>query len=240
MDRMWRELTDEVRTLEGSLDAEIAVEAGSYTAAGGRIHCVKGCSGCCTLVVNCSFTEALRVAAALPPEAGPALRGFAERLAEIAEEARDLKGYLGLYRQRMGGCPFLDGEGSCSVYTERPISCRALLSTREPHWCSADFSKLSAEEKRTFVESLDRSAVSFPLHYLRSPQNLGRELETQAAERLLATCGVSLYGSLPYLVHLELEVGLSAILRQGGLLAVNYLEQQGLLLPFAVSVELLG
>jgi hypothetical protein len=234
---MWQTLTDEVRERQAALDAEITTEIDRYVTAGGRIYCNKGCSGCCTLTVNCSFTEALRVAAALSPDSLPGLRDFAARLTEITQQARDLKAYLGLYRQRMGGCPFLSDEGTCGVYPVRPLSCRALLSTKEPSWCSVDFSRLTGEEKRAFVESLDTSSVAFPLHYLRVPRERGQEREAQAADRMRRACGISLYGSLPYLVFLELEYGLSAILRQGGILAANFLEQQGLLLPFAVSLE---
>ncbi len=235
---MWKTLTDEVRTLQETLDAGIAGEIDRYTGAGGRVYCNNGCSGCCTLTVNCGFTEALRVAEVLHADALPPLRAFAKRLAEVTREARDLKGYLGLYRQRMGGCPFLADGRSCGVYPVRPLSCRALLSTREPSWCSVDFSTLSGEEKRAYVESLDGAAVSFPLHYLRTPQERGQELEAEAADRMRRACGISIYGSLPYLVYLEMEYGLSAILRQGGILAANYLEQQGLILPFAVTLEL--
>lgn len=234
---MWHWLTDEIRTQQTVFDEDIRQWCASFVDNGGRLFCGKGCRECCNLAVNCTFTEALCVAESISEEQTANVRAHVARLRKHLPEATDLKSYLRIHRQKVGFCPFLEGEGTCGVYPERPFSCRALIATRESRWCGADFSQLTGEEKRAFMESLDTSVVAFPMHYVATLQDLGQELEAHAARRLGERMGFSLYGNLPFLVYLEREHGLSSVAVRGYEATLRFLEREGLLLPFLITID---
>lgn len=233
---MW-EMLKETRQKQELFDRQIAAWTTDYCRRGGTISCGKGCCGCCSLAVNCTFTEALRVADSLDERLAERVRLHAPRLLERMQGVTDLKEFLKIHRNEIGPCPFLDEDGSCGVYEVRPFTCRALLATRESRWCSADFSKISSEEKQAFVESLDREVVSFPMHYAALPQELGRELESMTARRTADCFGVSLYGTLPFLVYLQLEHGLADIVAKGYEAVAAFLHSREFAHPFLVSCD---
>jgi len=209
-----------------------------YHASGGKLFCAKGCSNCCTLAVNCTAGEALLIARSLDEEQAEKLKGYVAQLKGMVSEAAALKDYLRLHRKELGGCPFLH-EGVCGIYPVRPISCRALMSTKESRWCGVDFSELTAAEKLAFVESLDRTAVAFPLHYLASTRDAGQKLEAQLSLQMLQEFGFSLYGSMPVLVHLFTEYDLADILHKGADTVLAAAAAAGLASPFLLQVETL-
>ena len=205
----WPELIEEVVQQQSCLDLLTAAWLGEYAAAGGKIYCGRGCSGCCSLAVSTTLTEAVAIARTLDDSQRSAVHRHAELLRAKVGNVADLKGYLRMHRQEAGPCPLLTAEGVCGVYGSRPLSCRALLSTRESRWCGVDFSLVSAEEKRAFLESLDQAVVAFPLHYVATTREMGQEMEAQACRRLMEQLGFSLYGSLPVLLHLVTDHGLA-------------------------------
>ena len=92
-----RAMTDEVEKLH----AEVDRLAGELAAAhGARLNCRLGCSACCVDGVTVFEVEAERIR-----------RGHAGLLAEGSPHAP-------------GACAFLDAEGACRVYDERPYVCR--------------------------------------------------------------------------------------------------------------------
>lgn len=233
----WQTLQDEVRKLYEFFDRKITECIDGYMHAGGLIHCGKGCRSCCNLTVNCTFAEAMGVAAALTEEQAGRVKAHAARLLEHIGEVSDLKSYLRMQRRIIGFCPLLLDDGACGVYGARPFSCRSLLSTKESHWCGADFGELSAAEKTAFIDSLDRSAVSFPMHYLATTRDLGQQLEARAAIGMAARFGFSLSGNLPFLIYLEREHHLSKVIPQGCRVTMNVLEQSGLFHSFLTMLD---
>jgi Fe-S-cluster containining protein len=224
----------DIQQRQECLDQICAAWITEYRQRGGSIHCSKGCSGCCSLVVNCTLPEALLVASALSPQQIEHLQSRSALLQSIAAQATSLKEWLSSYRQHAGPCPFLDQADACGIYPVRPLSCRSLLATKEPQWCTTDFSALSSQEKQQFMESLDRSAVAFPTHYASTPQEIGRELEEATLQQMETVYGFALLGALPWLVWLELEHALSTKLTDGRQAVQDYLERQGLLNRFLV------
>lgn len=130
----------------------VSVGVEAVEGAGRKVTCSKGCGACCRQLVPITRTEA------------HALRELIERLPEprrveirrrFAEAARrlDAAGWLdrllsprpldGGVTDRFGldyfalgiACPFLEDE-ACSIYEERPISCREYLVTSDPVHCS--------------------------------------------------------------------------------------------------------
>ncbi len=234
---MWQSMKDDIRKKLALFDDELREWIDGYTQSGGTIYCSKGCRECCNLTVNCTFTEALCVCEKLSEEQAARVRRHAALLCSHIHEATELTAYLRMHRQKIGFCPFLEGDGSCGIYGERPFSCRSLLATKERRWCGADFSKLSGEEKRAFVESLDPAVVSFPMHYVAASQERGQELECGAGRRMAERLGFALYGNLPYLVFLELELQLSNVMLNGYEATALALERQGLNLPFLLTFD---
>lgn len=205
---------------------------------GGTIFCAQGCSDCCSLAVNCTAAEALRVAETLTDQQRQALSVYIDKLIAKIRTIEELKGYLRMHRKELAGCPFLD-HGSCGVYPGRPLSCRALLATRERRWCAVDFSEISTAEKMAFIESLDRSAVAFPMHYLAATQDAGQKLEAQASLQMLHEFGFSLSGNLPVLAHLFIAYDLGNSLDQGADAVLAVASSAGLDSPFLLQIETL-
>lgn len=233
---MLHQLTHDVGQKQLFLDQFCAAWGSEYQQRGGTIHCGKGCSGCCSLVVNCTFPEAAVVAAALSGPQADRLREQVARIKATADRSNDLKEWLSSYRQQAGPCPFLDQAGSCSIYPVRPLSCRTLLATQPPQWCATDFSSLTSQEKQAFMALLDRSMVAFPTHYAATPQEIGQDLEEATLRQMETVYGFSLLGSLPWLVWLEQEHHLSKLLPEGRASLESYLERQGLLNQFLIII----
>ncbi|HEY6838927.1 MAG TPA: YkgJ family cysteine cluster protein [Geobacteraceae bacterium] len=233
---MWQPLLNDIRDAQATLDLGIRTWIDGYEESGGKVFCGKGCSGCCNLAVNTTFTEALRIARILAEPAAARVRKHASRLLERVGEAADLKSFLRLHRQEIGSCPLLEEDGSCGVYAERPLSCRSLIATRESRWCSIDFATLPAEEKEAFVAGLDRNVVAFPMHYAAAPQELAQELEARVCQRMAARFGFYLYGNLPFLIFLERRYRLSSAVARGYDATVSLLDRKGANNPFLVMV----
>lgn len=234
---MWPSLKDEIRQQHTLFDERAGASVAVYTAGGGRIRCGRGCRNCCTLAVQCTFTEALLVAEVLSEEGAAALREYVFRLRRHLDAAGDLKSYLRLHRQAIGGCPFLAADGACGVYPARPFACRSLLSTRPADWCAVDFAELHPLEKQAYLSSLDPAVVAWPTHYLAASRDLAREMEGASARRLRDTLGFTLSGNLPFLVWLEQEYRLSAAAAAGRTATLALLEKEGLHLPFLLSLD---
>lgn len=229
---------EQLRQAQAFLEMFARAWSAEYAAGGGNVYCARGCSACCTLMVNCTLTEAQLIAPGLDEEQAGRVRAYALRLAQLAGECgSDLKGFLQRQRREMGACPLLDREGSCSVYDLRPLSCRALLATRESRWCGADFGMMAAEEKQAFLAGLDQSVAAFPLHYAAATRDSGQELEQQELERMRQRYGCSLYGNLPLFVHLLREHGLSEALQNGAPAVEQVLLSSGLYHPLLMSFE---
>jgi Fe-S-cluster containining protein len=208
----------------------------AFAAASGHIHCRRGCCNCCTLAVNCSYPEAQVASAALLADHLPRLRQHVHHLADLTQTASSLPAWLRAHRAGSGGCPFLDPDGTCTIYAARPLTCRALLATREPTWCATDFSSLSSQEKQSFMASLDRDVVDFPMHYVAATKQYAEQQEQGLLQTMADMYGFALYGSLPVLIWLEQEGGLSAAISAGQAAAARLLAESGLGSPFLVTM----
>lgn len=197
------------------LDGEISNWIADYQAGAGRIWCARGCSACCSLVVTTTWPEAAAIAARLGGDQRAALQAYLTRLRELLPEVTDFKAFLRAHRRQLGNCPFLDAEGCCAIYPERPLSCRALLSTRPADWCAVDFTTLHETEQRAFLASLDPAVVDYPSHYLAASRRLARRLEQELLAAMRAERGFALGGHLPSLVWLTREHALENLLADG-------------------------
>ncbi len=234
---LWEKLTAELASQQQFMEMLTRSLASDYRSRGGDIFCARGCSGCCTLVVNCTLTEAVAIAATLDEGQSSGVDDYVARLRELLADAGDLKGYLRMHRHSSGGCPLLQGDGACGIYAVRPLSCRALLSTRESRWCSADFAALAPDEKRAFVESLDREVVSFPMHYLAASRDAATGLENRLSSRMAEAFGFPVYGNMPVLVHLVKRYDLARVVSAGRGAVAELLGRVGLDNPLLLQLD---
>ena len=119
---------------------------------GRTISCAKGCGACCRQIVPISEMEARRIARLveeLPEPRRTEVRARFERARERLQDAgllsklRNPDGFeegefspFGLAYFHLGiPCPFLEEE-SCSIYADRPISCREYLVTSPAANCA--------------------------------------------------------------------------------------------------------
>lgn len=133
-------------------DAVVQQSTRAVEAAGAAISCRAGCGACCRNLVAVAETEARRIAElvqALPePRRGELRSRFAaaqQRLQEsgLLDRLRDSAGWsasdyaalVGVYFDQAIDCPFLE-QGACSIYAERPITCREYLVTSAPEHCA--------------------------------------------------------------------------------------------------------
>jgi Fe-S-cluster containining protein len=203
---------------------------------GRDLYCRAGCGNCCTLAVNCSYPEAVMLAASLSVEQRARINERLPVVAQLSTAAGNLKEFLHSYRQQGGGCPLLDAQQNCSSYHQRPLSCRALLSTRPSAWCGVDFSTLHPNEKQAFLSSLDKNLVAFPSHYLARPLDLAAELEKTLATAFANEYGVNISGNLIWLLGLQLnsQVGERLAKKEEGLIEWLLEQQKGY--PYLLQV----
>jgi Fe-S-cluster containining protein len=192
-----------------------------------RIFCAAGCSNCCTLFVQATLIEALIVAEQLDTAQTEKLEGYVLRQRDIFAGESDFLAVLRKQRTQIGPCPFLDDAGSCSIYEQRPLACRALLSTKDPAWCGIDFQTLDPLEKRLYLESLEREVVAFPVHYVAHTQSAAQSAEARILEQMRTLPGGAISGNFPLLVYLASTHQLAAQLN-----GVTNWSQQLLSSPF--------
>lgn len=126
-----------------------------------RLACKKGCSYCCHLKVAVTEIEAFAIAARLR-KAGPrSVAAFRERAPTTA--GRTAADRLGAKQP----CPLL-AEGACSVYRDRPLSCRVVVSF-DVTPCEEEFEGQSGD-------------IEIPGHYTGHARNVVAALELAMAE----------------------------------------------------------
>lgn len=153
-------------------DTIVKIGIENAEAVGGRISCKAGCGACCRQLVPISKPEAHRLRDVVNEM--PAARrdeilrrfdaahqkltaaGLMERLAARDFTSKQEAAAFGIEYFRQGiACPFLEDE-SCSIYADRPISCREYLVTSPAENCASP----SAETVRC-VEMPGRVSNSF-------------------------------------------------------------------------------
>ncbi len=205
-----------------------------YRALGKTIYCRAGCAGCCLLAVHATFPEAVVIAGKLSQLQTTQLSAYISRLKHALSTLSGLKSYLKNHRQSVGPCPFLDGQNNCSIYPVRPLSCRALLSTRPAGWCTVDFSELDTWDKQAYESSLDPQVVAWPTHFVAATQDFGREMEDKLLETMQREQGWALSGNLSAMIWLEQkyqlsQCGVAAAQQAREILAKERLDQEFLL-----------
>jgi Fe-S-cluster containining protein len=133
-------------------DSIVGIGVENAEAAGLRVSCRAGCGACCRQLVPISKTEAHRLREVVDemPEARRAeilsrfgaaheklqAAGLMERLEARGFATKQEAAAFGLEYFAQGiACPFLEAE-SCSIYPDRPVSCREYLVTSPAENCA--------------------------------------------------------------------------------------------------------
>ena len=220
------------------LDQDILELRQTHQQQGGTIYCRQGCGNCCTLAVNCSYPEAALLATTLTDRQRHQILVKLPLLKQLCQAATGLKSFLQSYRDQFGGCPLLDAKANCSSYDSRPLSCRALLSTRPEAWCGIDFSTLHPLEKQAFLSSLDAAVVAYPSHYLAGPLERAAALERSLADEYAAQYQVHISGNMIWLLGLELNSQVGERLARKNDEILDWLLEQQKQYPYLMQVTL--
>lgn len=144
---------DDLLPLARAIADRIVLETCTAAAAAGRqVSCRKGCGACCRTLVAVSEVEARRVRRLVDGLPEPRRTEVRARFADAARRldeaglledlrhpermtARAYEDIMSPYFRLGIACPFLENE-SCSIYAERPITCREFLVTSPPEHCA--------------------------------------------------------------------------------------------------------
>ncbi|NPV92692.1 MAG: hypothetical protein HPY50_18140 [Firmicutes bacterium] len=116
-----------------------------------RASCQKGCSYCCGLHITTSRLEAefarLYMQSVFDPAARESILGrirnnrehylSQEELESLQHDPAAVDQKLDAYLAKQITCPFLSGEGACTIYPVRPFNCRSLVVVSHPDDCRA-------------------------------------------------------------------------------------------------------
>jgi len=229
-------LAELARQRQAELDAAIAAWR-QGDGAGVRLWCGPGCGNCCTLAVNATLAEAQAIAAVLGSGQRQRVADCAARVIAKARHSPDARSFLAGYRRAVGPCPFLDDTANCTIYSARPLACRALLATRPADWCGVNLAELPAVERDAFLASLDRSVVAYPTHYAAPPREFAIARERGLLFAMLRVTGFALSGNLPLLAWLCGVPGFAAALADGPASLQAFLADHHADRPFLVQIE---
>jgi len=213
-----------VRQAQAKLDAEIDIILADCRQQEVALYCRRGCANCCRLAVHATWPEAVALAAVLDDRQLSALQIHVVRLRQQTDAADGMLDYLRQHRNTLDGCPFLAADGACGVYTVRPLSCRALHSTRPGDWCGIDLSALPVIDKELYLKSLDPQWVDIPTHFLSRPRIAAQQLEETLLSAMRDQYGFSIEGNLALLAWLAGAKGLSKHLAHGRTAVESVLE----------------
>jgi Fe-S-cluster containining protein len=165
-----------VRALDAAT-ADFLKNAPAGPAIAAKIACRRGCSYCCYSQVEVSIVEAIAVADAIATDG--------QLAASVRSTAPAVRGLSALARmQAHVPCPLLR-DGACSVYADRPRSCRALTSY-DAKACEEEF-------RSPDVERPPRPAFTWP-RYLATALTSG--VAAACADLTLQSNTVELIGGV--------------------------------------------
>lgn len=101
------------------------------------VACGKGCSHCCHLPVSVLAPEAIHVVKTLGPRRAVAEAALQQSLTQVRGVSLEQRGAM------VTPCPLLD-DGNCSVYRNRPLTCRTAASG-DADICRRAYTQLSGE-----------------------------------------------------------------------------------------------
>lgn len=136
----------------GISDQVVGETCRAAESAGTPVSCRKGCGACCRNLVAISEVEARRTAEVVDELPEPRRSEIRQRFADARQQLdqagllqhlqdaqqwsdEDYSRMVEVYFRQNIDCPFLE-DGACSIYHERPLTCREFLVTSPPEYCA--------------------------------------------------------------------------------------------------------
>jgi len=144
------------------------------------ISCKKGCNWCCQQMVFITQAEASLLVSKLQDR----IKTQPQIIDKLKEQSKYNEGQIDefwLLPKEKSACVFLTSNGLCSVYKDRPNSCRNLMVTSEPSFCSKEsqnnvekFVSVNGEIMASAVLSLPNQVYEpMPILLLKEMKNRG-------------------------------------------------------------------
>jgi Fe-S-cluster containining protein len=127
------------------------------------LACQPGCWWCCTLRVELSAPEALRIGDFIRQLPQPEQEALHARLREASEQTRGLS--HDEHAQLRRACPLLGDDRRCSVHPARPLACRACNST-DVDACERQFEAAPGQDDVPAHEPSRDSATGLAMGHL--------------------------------------------------------------------------
>jgi Fe-S-cluster containining protein len=122
---------------------------------GFKVTCSAGCAWCCHHPVVISILEGILIYRWMVKQ-GQWTSRIREKLKESADQQFGTAYHI--WMKALIPCPLLDDTNRCSVYSTRPLICRAYYAISDPHYCHPH--RISREHTRL----LPRDSVVEPFH----------------------------------------------------------------------------
>ena len=98
----------------------------------GPVTCTPGCAWCCHHPVSISILEGITIYRWLVKQGKWSLK-LKEELKKSAEMQFEVT--TEVWMKALIPCPLLSSDNKCTVYSTRPLICRAYYATSDPHYC---------------------------------------------------------------------------------------------------------
>lgn len=119
-----------------------------------HIACGLGCSSCCVVNVATLIPEGIAIARFLRQLDGNLQHQIRSRLEALWCEVRGLDEEERLSMRRK--CAFLDAQGECLIYVDRPLLCRSLTSTSAESCRNVLLGQIFGEEQTILVHQFQQ------------------------------------------------------------------------------------
>ena len=177
-------LTDLLPLARGLSDAVVGAAVNAVEESGEQISCKAGCGACCRNLVAISEVEARRLGVVIEnfpePRRSEVRQRFADARRRMEEDGllatlqspeqltdAEYQSLAEAYFAAHVACPFLEQE-SCSIYTERPVTCREYLVVSPAENCAHPTADTIRRVKMPLpvFNALARCQVSPSAHHL--------------------------------------------------------------------------
>jgi len=132
-------------------EAKIATHSSDRT----HIDCGPGCSSCCVVNVSTLMPEGIAIARSVRQQGRARSTEVVARLEALWAEVRGLDDDDRLILRR--NCAFLDKQGCCAIYPERPLLCRSVTSTSAQRCRDALTGKVLGEETMVLMHQFQQT-----------------------------------------------------------------------------------
>lgn len=144
---------ERLKSIYDSIDActEAALNQGT------KVSCTAGCSFCCHTPVTVTQEELENLVQIVEDRELPI---DLMRLKKQAKHAEDFDEFWAQGPVNATKCVFLDNEGKCGIYEDRPAACRTHFVSSDPKYCRVDETAEQGDHKKFVVPTAEVVATA--------------------------------------------------------------------------------